>query len=81
MEPGTHGIIETRKSGRFIKIRSTSIFESHRVTYYQHDTDYDIPAISKTIARLDRGPLFPIINTISGWTGEGVPDRVLSNFV
>jgi len=37
-------------------VKSGNVF-GHSIAYYQHSTDYNIPATSKTIARLDRGPL------------------------
>jgi hypothetical protein len=63
--------------GRYVK--SGNVF-GHSSAYYEHSTDYNVPATSKTIAHLDRGPLLPIISAMSRFSQEEHPFPVLNNF-
>jgi hypothetical protein len=62
--------------GRYVKSRN--VFD-HTIAYYEHSTDYSVPVEWKTIARLDRGPLFPVISAMSEFSREESPSPVLSN--
>ncbi len=38
-----------------------------QIGYYERRVAYDVPDRSKTVARLDRGKLFPVVSAASGW--------------
>ncbi|KAF4969201.1 hypothetical protein FSARC_3531 [Fusarium sarcochroum] len=66
------------KSGRFIVERNP---RQNQITYFEHNTTYDIPDEYKTIARLDRGRLFPIISAASGWRIDFAVEDIIDNYL
>lgn len=65
-------------TGFFLDPRSSS--QSGAIDYYELDQRYSIPDARKAIGRLDRGPLFPVISAMSGYShSEWDPLTVLDN--
>ncbi|KAI4258441.1 MAG: hypothetical protein L6R42_005092 [Xanthoria sp. 1 TBL-2021] len=65
-------------TGFFLDSWSSS--QSGAIDYYELDQRYSIPDARKAIGRLDRGPLFPVISAMSGYShSEWDPLTVLDN--
>lgn len=65
-------------TGFFLDSWSSS--HSGAIDYYELDQRYSIPDARKAIGRLDRGPLFPVISAMSGYShSEWDPLTVLDN--
>ncbi|EGY20870.1 ankyrin repeat protein [Verticillium dahliae VdLs.17] len=50
-----------------------------QMTFVERSTTYDIPDSYKTIARLDRGTMFPIVSAASGWKTDFAIDLIINN--
>ncbi|OIW28275.1 hypothetical protein CONLIGDRAFT_703167 [Coniochaeta ligniaria NRRL 30616] len=49
------------------------------IGFYEESIAYDVPDRRKTVARLDRGRLFPIVSGASGWRTDFSVEHVLDN--
>ncbi|KAI9146774.1 Serine/threonine-protein phosphatase 6 regulatory ankyrin repeat subunit B [Paramyrothecium foliicola] len=52
---------------------------STQIRFYEQSTIYDVPDRYKTVARLDRGKMFPIVSATSGWRTDFAVGHVLDN--
>jgi hypothetical protein len=50
-----------------------------QISFYEQRTAYHVPDRHKTVARLDRGKLFPIISAASGWRTDFAVQDALEN--
>lgn len=64
------------RPGRYVLERNSS---QHEITYYAHTTTYDVADKNKTIARMDRGRVFPIVSAASGWRTDFSVDDIIDN--
>lgn len=67
---------QVSRPGRYVLGQSSS---QHEITYYQHTTTYHVPDEKKTIARMDRGRMFPIVSAASGWRTDFSVDDIIDN--
>ncbi|PWI64739.1 hypothetical protein PCL_08604 [Purpureocillium lilacinum] len=52
-----------------------------QIGFYEQLVAYDVPDKSKTVARLDRGPLFSVVSAASGWRTDFAIEHVLDNLL
>ncbi len=52
-----------------------------QIGFYEQSIAYDVPDKYKTIARLDRGRLFPVVSAASGWRTDFAVEHVLDNLL
>ncbi|KAH7016164.1 uncharacterized protein B0I36DRAFT_336943 [Microdochium trichocladiopsis] len=52
-----------------------------QIGFYEQSIAYDVPDEYKTVARLDRGRLFPVVSAASGWRTDFAVEHVLDNRV
>ena len=69
----TQGIFTSKASGNYVNPCTISFYELGSV--------YNVKKERKTIARLDRGPLFQIVSAISGWNGHRPNEETLDNSI
>lgn len=50
-----------------------------QIGFYEQSIAYNVPDLGKTVARLDRGRLFPVISAASGWRTDFAVEHVLDN--
>jgi hypothetical protein len=50
-----------------------------QIGFYEQSTAYDVPDRYKTVARLNRGMLFPIVSAASGWGTDFAVEHILDN--
>ena len=67
---------EEARVGRFILEPNS---RQHEITYYEHNTTYDIPDEFKAIARLDQGRMFPTVSATSGWRTDFAVEHIIYN--
>jgi hypothetical protein len=48
-----------------------------QIEFYEQTVAYDVPDSRKTVARLDRGKLFPVISAASGWRADFAVEHLL----
>ncbi|KAL9017238.1 MAG: hypothetical protein Q9180_008765, partial [Flavoplaca navasiana] len=69
---------QSNRTGMFVDPGSSS--QSSAIYYYSLDQSYSVPKAGTAIGRLDRGPLFPIISAMSGYSHSGWdPCTILDN--
>lgn len=64
-------------SGLFLNPLSSS--QRGVIDYFKLDKRYEIPDVGKAIGRLDRGPLFPVVSAMSGYSHSGLDTTILDN--
>jgi hypothetical protein len=64
------------KHGRFV---TTTTVWGTQIGFYEQSVTYDVPDPYKTVARLDRGMLFPVVSAASGWRTDFAVEHVLDN--
>lgn len=62
--------------GRFMTTTNSS---STKIEYYKQTDAYDVPDDNKTVARLNRGKLFPVMSASSGWRTDFAVEHILHN--
>lgn len=75
-ETASSGLLDELKVGRFITKTTES---GTQIGFYEQRIAYDVPDRNKTVARLDRGPLFPVVSAASGWRTDFATEHVLNN--
>ncbi|KAL8848416.1 MAG: hypothetical protein Q9221_006571 [Calogaya cf. arnoldii] len=79
--PAIHGPASEKQqstTGLFLEPKLSS--QTNTIDYYELDQRYLIPDVHKAIGRLDRGPLFPVISSMSGYShSDWDPLTVLDN--
>ncbi|KAK3904868.1 hypothetical protein C8A05DRAFT_42115 [Staphylotrichum tortipilum] len=60
-------------------VATTNAYGAPRIEFYQQTMVYDVPDQNKTIARLDRGSLFPVVSAASGWGTGWAVRQILPN--
>jgi len=82
-EPGptTEGSTNTNSSsepkrGQFVT--TTNAFGT-QIAFYEQTAAYAVPDEHKTVARLDRGRLFPVVSAASGWRTDFATHHILDN--
>ena len=70
----TSGSSSELKFGHFV---TKDIEQGVQISFYEQTTAYDVPDRYKTVARLNRGRLFPVVSAASGWRTDFAVDHVL----
>ncbi|KAL1903522.1 hypothetical protein Sste5346_000150 [Sporothrix stenoceras] len=52
---------------------------SIQIGFYEQSIAYNVPDWNKTVARLDRGMLFPVVSAASGWRTDFAVEHILDN--
>ena len=75
-ETASSGSSNELKVGHFM-MKTTD--RGTHIGFYEQSIAYDVPDRFKTVARLDRGRLFPVVSAASGWRTDFAVEHVLDN--
>jgi hypothetical protein len=75
-ETASSGSSKEPKSGHFV---TNTTDWGTQIGFYEQIITYDVPDKRKTVARLDRGRLFPVVSAASGWRTDFAVDHILDN--